>query len=65
MDEYIPTYSTDHRLEEQLESVHKYLKELNLKNQEIWCTKCSMAGHSKDNYWQEYSQQDVWFVQTK
>ena len=49
MDEDIPTYSTDHRLEEQLESVKKYLKELNLKNQDIWCTKCSTTGHSKDN----------------
>ena len=33
MDEDIPAYSTDHRLEEQLKSVQKYLKELNLKIQ--------------------------------
>ena len=65
MDEDIPAYPTDHRLEEQLESVQKSLKELNLKNQEIWCTKCSMANHSKDNCWQEYSRQDVRFKQMK
>ena len=49
MDEDIPTYPKDHRLEQQLENIQKSLKELSLKNQEIWCTKCSMAGHSKDN----------------
>ena len=32
MDEDIPAYPTNHRLEEQLESVEKSLKELNLKN---------------------------------
>ena len=32
MDEDIPAYPTDHRLEEQLKSVQKSLKELNLKN---------------------------------
>ena len=65
MDEDIPTYSTDHRIEEQLEIVQKSLKELNLKNQDIWCTKCSTTGHSKDNYRQEYSRQDVRFMQMK
>ena len=35
MDEDIPAYSTDHRLEEQLETVQKSLKELNLKSQDI------------------------------
>ena len=65
MDEDIPAYPTHHRLEEQLENVQKSLKELTLKNQEIWCTKCSTAGHSKDNCRQEYSRQDVRFVQTK
>ena len=35
MDEDIPAYPTDHRLEEQLENVQKSLKELSLKNQEI------------------------------
>ena len=65
MDEDIPAYSTDHRLEEQLESVQKSLKELNLKSQDIWCMKCSMTGHSKDNCREEISQQDVRFVQTK
>ena len=65
MDEDIPAYSTDHRLEEQLENVQKSLKELTLKNQEIWCTNCSTAGHSKDNCRQQYSRQDVRFVQTK
>ena len=49
MDEDIPAYQTDHRLEEQLENVQKSLKELTLKNQEVWCTNCSTAGHSKDN----------------
>ena len=35
MDGDIPAYSTDHRIEEYLEIVHKSLKELNLKNQDI------------------------------
>ena len=35
MDEYIPVYSIDHRLKEQLEIVYKSLKELNLKSQDI------------------------------
>ena len=65
MDEDIPVYPTDHRLEEQLEIVQKSLKELNLKSQDIWCTKCSTAGHSKDNCRQDISRQDVRFVQTK
>ena len=47
MDEDIPAYPMDHKLEEQLEIMQKYLKELNLKSQDIWCTKCSMARHSK------------------
>ena len=50
MDEDIPAYPTNHRLEEELEIVQKYLKELNLKSQDIWCMKCSTTGHSKDNY---------------
>ena len=49
MDEDFPAYPTDTRLEEQLEIMQKSLKELNLKNQDVWCTKCSMAGHTKDN----------------
>ena len=65
MDEDIPAYPMDHRIEEQLENVQKSLKELSLKNQEIWCTKCSTAGHSKDNCWHEYCRQDVRFVQNK
>ena len=65
MDEDIPAWPTDHRLEEQLENIHKSLKELSLKNQDIWCTKCLTAGHSKDNCRQEYSRQDVRFLQTK
>ena len=32
MDEDIPAYSMDHKLEEQLEIMQKYLKELNLKS---------------------------------
>ena len=32
MDEDIPAYPTDHRLEEKLKSVQKYLKDLKLKN---------------------------------
>ena len=59
MDEDIPAYSTDHILEEQLEIVHKSLKELNLKSQDIWCMKCSTAKHSKDNCRQEISRRDV------
>ena len=65
MDEDIPAYPMDYRLEEQFKNVQKYLKELTLKNQEIWCTNCSTAGHSKDNCRQQYSRQDVRFVQTK
>ena len=62
MDEDIPAYPTDHRLEEQLENMQKSLKELTLKNQEIWCTNCSMTGHLKDNCRQQYSRQYVRFV---
>ena len=39
MDEDIPTYSTDHKLEEQLEIMQKSLKELKLKSWDIWYTK--------------------------
>ena len=60
MDEDFPSYPTDTRLEEQLEIMQKYLKELKLKSQDIWCTKCSLTGHLKDN-----CRQDVRFVQTK
>ena len=65
MDEYFPAYPTDTRLEEQREIMQKSLKELNLKNQDVWCTRCSMTRHTKDNCWQDIGQQDVWFVQTK
>ena len=49
MDEDFPAYPVDTKLEEQLEIMQKSLKELNLKNQDVWCTKCSTAGHTKDN----------------
>ena len=62
MDEYLPAYPTDTRLEEQLEIMKKSLKEMNLKNHDIWCTKFSTAGHTKDNYRQDISRQDVRFV---
>ena len=62
MDEDIPAYPTDHRLEEQLEIVQKLLKDLNLKSQDVWCTKCSMTRHSKDNCRQDISRQDIRFV---
>ena len=65
MDKDIPAYPMEQRLEEQLENIQKSLKELSLKNKEIWCTKCSTTGHSKDNCRQEYNRQDVRFVQTK
>ena len=65
MDEDFPAYPVNTKLEEQLEIMQKYLKELNLKNQDVWCTKCSMTGHTKDNYREETSRQDVHFVQTK
>ena len=55
MDDDIPAYSTNHILEEQLENIIKSLKELSLKNQEFWCTKCLTTGHSKDNCRQDYS----------
>ena len=35
MDEDFPAYPIDTRLEEQLEIMHKYLRELNLKNQDV------------------------------
>ena len=35
MDEDIPAYPMDHRLEEQLKNVQNSLKELTLKNQDI------------------------------
>ena len=35
MDEDIPAYSMDHKLEEQLEIMQKSLKEINLKSQDI------------------------------
>ena len=65
MDEDFPTYPMDTRLEEQLEIMQKSLKEMNLKNQDVWCTKCSTAGHTKDNCQQDINRQDVRFVQTK
>ena len=55
----------DTRLEEQLEIMQKSLKELNLKNQDVWCTKFSMTGHTKDNCRQDIIRQDVRFVKTK
>ena len=45
--------------------MQKSLKELKLKNQDVWCTKYSITGHTKDNCQQDISQQDVQFVQTK
>ena len=36
MDEDFPSYPVDTRLEEQLEIMQKYLKQLNLKNQDVW-----------------------------
>ena len=65
MDEYFPSYPTDTRLEEQLEIMQKSLKEMNLKNQNVWCTKCSTAEHTKDSYREDISRQDAHFVQTK
>ena len=65
MDEDFPTYPIDTKLEEQLEIMQKSLKELNLKNQDVWCTKCSMAGHNKYNCRQDISRQNVQFVQMK
>ena len=59
MDEDFPAFPIDNRLEEQLEIVQKYLKELNLKSQYIWCTKFFTARHSKDNCRQDISRQDV------
>ena len=49
MEEDFPAYPMDTRLEIKLEIMQKSLKELNLKNQDVWCTKCSTVGHSKDN----------------
>ena len=65
MDEDYPTYPVDSRLKEHLEITHKLLRELNLKGKEIWYTKCSTTGHTKDNFPQYISQQDILFVQTK
>ena len=55
MDDDIPAYPMDHKLEKQLEIMQKYLKELNLKSQDICCTKCLTVGHSKDNCRQDIS----------
>ena len=55
MDEDFPSYPTDTRLEEWLEIMQKSLKEMNLKNQDVWCTKFSMTGHTKDNCRQDIS----------
>ena len=55
MDKYLLAYPMDTRLEEQLEIRQKSLKELNLKNQDVWCTKCSINGHTKYNYRQDIS----------
>ena len=60
MGEDYPAHPVDNRIEEQLEIMQKSLRELNLKGQDIWCTKCSTSGHTKDN-----CRQDVCFVQTK
>ena len=50
MDEDYPTYPVvDSRIEEQLEIMQKYLRELKLKGQDIWCTKCSTTDHTKYN----------------
>ena len=49
MDEDFPTYPKYTRLEEQLEIMQKSFKEMNLKNQDVWCTKCSTAEHTTDN----------------
>ena len=56
MDEDFPTYPMDTRLEEQLEIMQKSLKELNLNNWDVWCTKCSTTGHTKYNCRQDISQ---------
>ena len=50
MDEDFLAYPIDTRLEEQLEIMQKYFKELTLKNQDAWCTKCSTSEHTKDNH---------------
>ena len=65
MDKDFLAYPIDTRLEEQLEIMQKSLKEINLKNQDVWCTKCSMTRHSKDNCRQDINRQDVQFVQIK
>ena len=59
MDKYFPEYPMDTRLEEQLEIMQKSLKELNLNNQGVWCTKSSTTRHTKDNCWEDISRQDV------
>ena len=66
MNEEYPTYPTvNAQIEEQLEIMQKYLREMNLKGQEIWCTKCSTIDHTKDNCRQDVSRKDGCFVQTK
>ena len=66
MDEDYPTYpSVDAWTEEKLEIMQKYLRELNLKGQNIQCTKFYTVGHTKDNYRQDVRRQDIRFVQTK
>ena len=53
MDEGYPVNPVDSRIEGQLEIMKNSIWDLNLKGHEFWCTKCSMVGHTKDNFRQE------------
>ena len=50
MDEDYPVNPIDIRIEEQMEIMQNSIWDLNLKGHEVWCTKCSTTGYTKDNY---------------
>ena len=50
---YTPTIdrrSNDSRqIEEKLEMMQRTIRDLSLRNKDIWCTLCMVEGHTKDN----------------
>ena len=59
MDDDYPIHDVDNCIKEELEIMPKYLRELNLKGQDIWCTNLSMTSHTKENCRQDVNQHDV------
>ena len=58
MDEDYPINPVDQRIEEQLRSMLKSIREMSLRGNEVWCKKWSTVGHTKDYYQQDDRQQD-------